>query len=359
LSKERVLVAMSGGVDSSTAAFLLVKSGYEVIGINMKLWEEGGRYCGLNNAEDARRVAHKLSIPLYTLDLKKEFEKEVVEYFCQEYLNARTPNPCIVCNEKIKFRVLLEKAKQLDASFVATGHYARVEPNPFNQRYSLKRGRDTKKEQSYFLFPLSQQQLSRIIFPLSNLTKKEVRQIAADIKLPVRDKKESQEICFITQKDYNEFLKRVKPEFVRPGLILDKSGKVVGKHSGIHLFTIGQRKRLCGGRKKPAYVIQIKKEENAIVIGERKDVYAQSMHVSKVNWVSIPEPKKPFYARVKIRYQHPEALAQIYPLGGGKWRVDFLRPQWAITPGQAAVFYEGDTLLGGGWIEKVIRQNIT
>lgn len=355
MSRKRVLVAMSGGVDSSIAAYLLKKSGYEVIGINMRLWQEGGRCCNLNDVEDARRVAHKLSIPLYTLNLEEEFGKEVVEYFCREYFNARTPNPCIVCNEKIKFGTLLEKAKELGASFVATGHYARVEYDFSNQRYSLKKGKDSRKDQSYFLFSLSQEQLSHIIFPLSHFTKKEVHRIAADIKLPVHDKEESQEICFITQKNYNEFLKKVRPNSFKPGFILDKNGKVVGRHFGIHLFTIGQRKGLSGGRKKPVYVIQIKRRENAIVVGEKEDVYAQSMQLSKVNWVSIPEPENPLCAKVKIRYQHPESLANIYPLEQGKWRVDFFYPQWAITPGQAAVFYQEDTLLGGGWIERVIR----
>ena len=282
-------------------------------------------------------------------------EKEVVEYFCQEYIDARTPNPCIVCNEKIKFKTLLKKAGELNASFVATGHYARVEFNPSNQRYSLKKGKDLRKEQSYFLFSLSQKQLANIIFPLSRLNKREVRQIAAYLELPVYSKRESQEICFIVQKDYNDFLKKRVPDSFKTGPIMDRNGKVVGKHSGIHLFTIGQRKGLIGGRKNPAYVINIDKKRNAITIGERKDVYAQSMQVSNVNWVSIPEPPVPFCAKVKIRSQHPESLAYIYPLKDKKWKVDFFHPQWAITPGQAAVFYRDDTLLGGGWIDKVIR----
>ena len=359
MNKKRVLVAMSGGVDSSTAAHLLKSRGYEVIGINMRLWEEGGRCCNLSDTEDARRVARKLSIPLYVLNLKKEFEKEVVEYFCWEYLNGRTPNPCIVCNEKIKFGILLKKAKEFGVFFIATGHYAKVEFNPSTKRYCLKKGKDPKKEQSYFLFSLSQRQLSHTIFPLSDLTKEEVRQIAAENNLPVHEKKESQEVCFISQKNYNEFLKNFfEKKGISPfseGFIVDREGKIVGRHKGIHLFTIGQRKGLAGGREEPFYVVDIDKKKNIITIGTREDVYTHSMQVSKVNWVSIQEPEKPFYARVKIRSQHPESLAYIYKVTEGKWRVDFLHPQWAITPGQAAVFYREDTVLGGGWIEKVIR----
>lgn len=343
---------MSGGIDSSTAAYLLKKAGFEVIGITMKLWRENGKCCNVNEYEDARNVAQKLSIPHYSFNLVKEFEQEVVEYFCQEYAHARTPNPCIICNEKIKFGVLLDKAKKLDAPYIATGHYANVEYNNCTNRYNLKKGKDTKKDQSYFLFSLSQAQLSCINFPLSNLTKSEVHRIAISARLPVRQKKESQEICFVTEKNYNEFLKKRGFDYFKPGLIKDKNGRIVGRHPGIHFFTIGQRKGIGGGRKKPFYVIEIKKEENSIVVGEKKEVYATSMQIGKVNWVSIPEPDHTFPAMVKIRYQHPESPAAVFPLHDKKCRIDFLSPQWAITPGQAAVFYEKDTLLGGGWIEK-------
>jgi len=355
LNREKILVAMSGGVDSSVAAYLLVKRGYEVIGVSMKLWQEGSRCCSLDNIEDARRVAQKLSIPFYTFNLVEEFEKEVVEYFCEEYINARTPNPCIMCNERIKFGILLKKAKRLNAPFIATGHYARVEYHSPDGRYCLKKGRDKKKDQSYLLFSLSQFQLSHTIFPLSDLTKEEVRTLAAAMNLPVHNKKESQEICFIPQKDYNEFLRRRRPNSFKPGPILTKEGKIIGKHTGISLFTIGQRKGLGGGRKKPLHVIEIRKKERAVVVGEREQVFARSMEISRVNWISISEPKIPLTCKVKIRYQHPESQAVVYPAERGRWRVDFLQPQWAITPGQAAVFYQGDTVLGGGWIERIIR----
>lgn len=355
MSRKRVLVAMSGGVDSSVAAYLIKKSGYETIGINMRLRGENKKWDISNGLEDARLIARKLSIPFYVLDVEKEFEKEVVEYFCREYLKGRTPNPCIICNQKIKFGIMLEKAKELGASLFATGHYAEVEYNPSTQRYCLKKGQESKKEQSYFLFSLSQKQLSYLIFPLSHLTKEEVRQLAANAGLISHNKKESQEVCFISQKSYNEFLKKRDPNSLKPGSIVDKNGRVVGEHCGIYSFTIGQRKGLKGGRKNPAYVTEIKKEENIVVVGERKDIYAKSMRVSKVNWISIAKLEKPLCAKVKIRYQHSEAKAIIHPLKEKKFRVDFFHPQWAITSGQAAVFYQGDTLLGGGWIEEVIR----
>jgi len=348
---------MSGGVDSSTAAYLLLKEGYEVIGLTMKLWEgKEGRCCSVNSIEDAKWVAQKLSIPFYVLNLKEEFEKEVIEYFCNEYTNGRTPNPCIVCNEKVKFKVLLKKKEEFEASFIATGHYAKVKYNPVIRRYCLKKGEDLQKDQSYMLFSLSQDQLSHTIFPLGELTKEEVRSLATSVKLPVYSKTESQDICFVSQNNYNEFLKKRRPSAFKPGLIVTKEKKIIGTHSGIPLYTIGQRKGLGGGKKRPLYVIEIDKTQNIIVVGEREEAYAKSMEVAEVNWVSIPEPKTSIHCKVKVRYQHKEAEAIIVPLQEKKrCRVDFLEPQWAITPGQAAVFYEGDTVIGGGWIDKVIK----
>lgn len=348
--KKRVLVAMSGGVDSSVAAYLLIKAGYDVIGATISFWKDDGRCCSI---EDTRKIAQKLSIPFYTFNFKEEFEREIINYFCDEYANGRTPNPCIICNEKIKFGVFLEKAKKLNASFIATGHYARVDYNFDVKRYQLKKGQDKEKDQSYFLFSLSQYQLSHTIFPLSSLTKKKVRKIAKELGLPIYKKDESQEICFISRSNYNEFLREKRPDSFNPGPILTTNGKVIGQHRGIPFFTIGQRKGLGGGRKNPVYVLKIDKKKNAIVVGEKEKTYARGMQVSKVNWVSIPEPTAPILCKVKIRSQHQEASATVYPLNNKKCKVIFSQPQWAITPGQAAVFYREDTVLGGGWIEEV------
>lgn len=345
--KERVVIAMSGGVDSSTAAYILLKQGYEVIGISMKLPNmteiSEGSCCGVQGIDDARQVAQKLSIPFYVLDYEKEFKDKVIDYFCKEYKNGKTPNPCIICNEKIKFGSLLDKSKNLGAKYLATGHYAKIEY--INKRWVLKKGKDKEKDQSYFLFSLSQKQLSHIIFPLGNYTKVAIMKLAKKIGLKVYNKKSSQEICFIPQ-NYRKFLKENIGE-QKPGLIINKNGKTIGKHQGIAFYTIGQRKGI-GAHKKPYYVVAINKKENNIMIDENNELYKDELIAENVNWISeLTNPVK-----VKIRYKHPETYAKILPLSNDKVKIKFDSSQRAITPGQAVVFYDDDIVIGGGWIEK-------
>lgn len=357
--KKRVVVAMSGGVDSSVSAYLLSKGGYEVIGITMDLFHESCQIdnprtcCSLQAFQDARDVAETLGISHYTLNLKEEFEKEVVNYFLEEYLNGRTPNPCIMCNERIKFGTLLKKAKELGADYVATGHYARVEYDGDTGHHLLKKGKDLRKEQSYVLFSLQQEQLRYILLPLGGFTKTGVRKIAQDLGLKVHDKPESQEICFIPSNDYRRFLEG-RGVREKPGPIMDKQGKVLGEHSGIHNYTIGQRKGIGRAFGKPLYVTEIDKERCAIIVGEDGDLFRDELIAHSVNWIGIREFKEPLEVKAKIRYAHKESLAQIFPLPNKTFKVKFHSKQRAITPGQAIVFYQDDLILGGGWIERFL-----
>jgi len=363
--KKRVVVAMSGGVDSSTAACLLKKEGYEVIGVSLKLFsqeedEEFTRYgfgcCGIQGIDDARNVAQEIGIPFYALNYEKEFEDKVIDYFSREYENGRTPNPCIVCNEKIKFGSLLKKAKSLGAKYLATGHYARIEYDNLSKRHLLKKGKDKEKDQSYFLFSLSQEQLSHCFFPLGDYIKSEVRGLAKEFGLKVHNKPASQEICFINT-NYHEFLKirissnksQIKSNGFQPGPIVDTKGKVLGEHGGIALYTVGQRKGI-GAHKKPFYVIAISKEKNTIIVGEEKELYRDVLIAENINWIDREKLLKLIKVKAKIRYKYPESEATIFPLIEGKIKIRFAQPQRAITPGQAVVFYNDDTVIGGGWI---------
>ncbi len=353
MKKNTVAIAMSGGVDSSVATYLLLKKGYDVIGITMKIWEEDSE-CETARIENTRKVAQKFNIPFYVFNLIKEFKENVVDYFCREYANARTPNPCIVCNEKIKFGYLLSKAQQVGASFISTGHYANLKYN--KGRYFLKKGKDLQKDQSYLLFSLSQYQLSHIIFPLGELTKDEVRKIAREIGLNSCIEEDSQEICFIPENNYNKFLKKQRPDLLKEGDVITKEGEVLGKHKGISFFTIGQRRKLRIGKGYPLYVINIEKRRNVLVVGKKEDTYARGLIASSINWIGRDNPCQSEICEVKIRYQHKPVPSIIFPLPGGRTKIDFTLPQKAVTPGQAVVFYRGDAVLGGGWIEESISQ---
>ena len=352
---------MSGGVDSSVTAALLKDEGYEVIGITMQVWpsdsssdavERFGGCCGLEAVRDARKVASRLDVPYYVLNFRDVFRRRVIADFCEEYKRGRTPNPCIRCNQHIKFDVLLNRAKQLGAAFVATGHYARIEQNRASGRYLLKKGVDLSKDQSYVLYVMTQDQLKDVLMPLGAFTKKKTRQTAQELGLSVATKPESQEICFIPNDDYGEFLQQYLPESARPGPILNKRGDILGTHRGIPFYTIGQRKGLGIFAKEPLYVVAIHREENAIIVGGEGDVYADELIATEVNWIAIKKMTEPMEARAKIRYLHREAEAIITPIDKGKVCVKFREPQRAITPGQAVVFYEGDVVIGGGTILK-------
>jgi tRNA-specific 2-thiouridylase len=359
--KKRVVVAMSGGVDSSTTAWLLKERGYDVIGATMcigtmdRTGRGPARCCGVADIEDARRVALQLEIPFYVFYLRDEFEREVIDYFCGEYAKGRTPNPCILCNEKMKFGSFLERALDLGAEYISTGHYARLEFDESRKQYLLKRGVDRRKDQSYVLFSLNQDQLRSVLFPLGDFRKEEVRQKALQLGLRVHDKPESQEVCFIHETSYHPFLRERLGESIEPGPIIDQNGNVLGRHKGIPFYTIGQRRGLRLARGKPLYVIGIDRKRNALIVGEEREVYGDTFIVDSVNWINSRELTASFSAQVKIRYNHLGSEAVVSPEGKGEVQVEFKTFQKAITPGQAAVFYDGETVVGGGWIKEVLK----
>ena len=357
MKKQRVMVAMSGGVDSATAAAILKEQGYEVIAGTMKIWskEYCGEYnerscCSLQDIEDAKRVCDSLGIRHYVLNFEDAFRKEVIDYFTNEYLSGRTPNPCIVCNEKIKFGGLLKKAEELGCDFIATGHYARIENNGF---YKLKESADKAKDQSYVLFSLTGEQIQKVLFPVGGLNKEDVRLKARELGLKLHKKAESQEICFVHDDDYSGFISKDRGIGIKKGKIVDASGKVLGEHDGYWNFTIGQRKGLGISHKRPLYVIGVRPEENVVVVGDSQEVKKKRFLVKDLNWFGKRHEGE-FEAEVKIRSTHKKAKAVLKAAAGGKIEVEFQEAQEAITPGQAAVFYEGEYVVGGGWIDSVL-----
>ncbi len=352
----KVVVGMSGGVDSSVAAYLLKKQGHEVIGLTMKSWQEDcaetghNVCCGPQAIHDARSVAEHIGIPYYVIEHRDVFKHEIIDYFIDEYNHGRTPNPCSVCNKKLKFGSLLVKAKEIGADKIATGHYAGVREE--NGRHLLYRAKDREKDQSYFLSELNQYQLKNICFPLEHLNKSEIRNIANDAGLPVKDKEDSQEICFVPNNDYAAFLKKVVPEQLKSGDIVSIDQKIVGQHQGMQQFTIGQRKGL-GAYGKPKYVVEIDAIQNKVVIGDDQDLLKNRMTVGRINWIVSDHCPQQIKASVQIRYRHGGSQANIQFLNN-KALVEFDEPQRAITPGQVAVFSHGDLVLGGGWIEEAL-----
>jgi tRNA-specific 2-thiouridylase len=355
----RIVVAMSGGVDSSVAAALLAEQGHEVIGLSMQLYDQSegqtsfGSCCSIDDLHDARRVASAINIPHYIVNFERQFDEQVVSNFVREYAAGRTPLPCAHCNSDLKFATLADRARGLGADLVATGHYARVERDAAGDRYRLKRGVDPAKDQSYFLFSLTQDQLARAAFPVGDRPKEAVREYARQHRLPVADKPDSQEICFIPDNDYRAFVTKSVPDAAREGILVDEGGHVLGTHEGIHRFTVGQRKGLglgASGTGAPLYVLALRPVARQVVVGPRSSLEQTTLTASGVNWIA-GEPTGASHVDAQIRHRHQAAPATVRSLGDARAEVVFDAPQIAITPGQAVVFYDGDAVVGGGWID--------
>ena len=366
-----IAVAMSGGVDSSVAAAVLNAQGHSIVGFTMQLWNQRrapgdeplpSRCCSLDDVYDARRVAEQIGFPFYVINLEEEFERTVVRPFVKSYIAGRTPIPCVSCNSRLKFARLADLANSIGAPQVATGHYARVERDERTGRFLLKKGKDLSKDQSYFLFELTQEQLSRALFPLGEMCKPEVREAARAIGLNTADKPESQEICFVPDGNYGRFVEDYASTELGVELVSETAGEIestsgakLGVHQGLHRYTIGQRKGIGVSSAEPMYVTKIDVPRNKLVVGKRDDLLQKSMIVQAVNWIAMGDPVGPVRAKVRIRYRASEAPAAITPIEGAMVRVDFDEAQPAITPGQAAVFYDEDVVVGGGWIREACQ----
>ncbi|HEY8122851.1 MAG TPA: tRNA 2-thiouridine(34) synthase MnmA [Myxococcota bacterium] len=352
---ERVVVGMSGGVDSSVAAALLVEQGFEVIGVTMHLAGSQSRCCSLDDADDARRVAEQLGIRFYVANYKDRFREEVIEPFADAYLAGRTPIPCVACNDRFKFSHLLARARALGADAVATGHYARIERDAASGAVRLLRGADVRKDQSYFLFRLSTEQLRNTHFPLGALAKPEVRERARALGLATAEKAESQEICFVPDGNYARVVEQIRPGAARAGEIVEAStGRVVGSHAGIHHFTVGQRRGLGSGGAEPRYVVGLDAARARVLVGDERALGARGARVTGVCWTRGDAPPGELRAEVQVRYKHAPAHATIVPASDGSARIAFDAPVRAVAPGQAAVFYQGDELIGGGWLAEAL-----
>ena len=362
MPKKTVMLGMSGGVDSSVAAAVLKEQGYEVVGVTLQIWQdmdedrkqtEGG-CCSLSAVSDARRVADKLGINYYVLNFKDIFHEKVIDYFNTEYLKGRTPNPCIACNRFVKFEAMLNKAVSMGMDYVATGHYARIGYNGNTGRYQLEKSVTAAKDQTYALYTLTQEQLARTLFPIGEYVKDKVRQIARELELPVANKPDSQEICFVEDNDYGRYINENTDTEVKPGWFIDREGKKLGMHKGIIHYTVGQRKGLGISFGKPMFVVALNPENNTVVLGDETEVFSSGLTASDINFISIPFLRDEMKVTAKIRYSAREASAMISPLQEGRVRVIFDEPQRAITPGQSVVFYDGSIVVGGGVIEKSI-----
>jgi tRNA-specific 2-thiouridylase len=351
----RIVIAMSGGVDSSVAAALLASQGHDVIGLSMQLYDQRGgetfgSCCTLDDLHDARRVAHAIGIPHYIVNFERQFEETVISNFVREYAGGRTPLPCAHCNSDLKFSTLLDRSAGFGARHVATGHYARVEQRA-DGRWLLRRSADRAKDQSYFLFPLTQDQLARAMFPVGALTKPQVREEARRLGLRVAEKPDSQEICFVPDGDYAAFVAKQRPEVERGGTIVDEEGHALGRHGGVHRFTVGQRKGLGIAAPAPMYVLKLDPSTATVVVGPRSALEKTTLTASGVNWVSCDAPEAWTRVEAQIRHRHAPAPGRVRALPDDRAELEFDTPQPAITPGQAVVFYDGDVVVGGGWID--------